>query len=119
MSNAKQLAEALNCAQSVISDCLKAVGKVYKEGKWVPYELKLRDIERRKTICEILLARQQRKGFLHRIVTGDEKWFYFDNLKRRKIICHIQAYQAIDIDAKAEYPRKEGNALYLVESEGV
>ena len=42
----KQLAEALNCAQSVISDRLKALGKVYKEGKWVPYELKPRDIER-------------------------------------------------------------------------
>ena len=37
----KQLAEALNCAQSVISDRLKALGKVYKEGKWVPYEAKI------------------------------------------------------------------------------
>ncbi|XP_018399863.1 PREDICTED: zinc finger protein 808-like [Cyphomyrmex costatus] len=44
----KQLAEALNCTQSVISDRLKALGKVYKEGKWFPYELKLRDIERQK-----------------------------------------------------------------------
>ena len=79
----KQLAEALKCAQSVISDRLKALGKVYnKEGKWVPYELKPRDIERRKTIYEILLARQQRKGFLHRIVIDDEKWIYFDNPKR-------------------------------------
>ncbi|EFN78922.1 Histone-lysine N-methyltransferase SETMAR, partial [Harpegnathos saltator] len=65
----KQLAKALNCAQSVISDRLKALGKVNKEGKWVPYELKPRDIERRKTICEILLTRQQRKEFLHRIIT--------------------------------------------------
>lgn len=83
----KQIAEALNCSQSVISDHLKALGKVYKEGKWVPYELKPRDIEKRKTICEILLGRQQRKGFLHRIITGDEKWIYFDNPKRRKTIC--------------------------------
>ena len=29
----KQLAETLNCAQSVISDRLKALGKIYKEGK--------------------------------------------------------------------------------------
>ena len=72
MSNAK-FAETLNCAQFVLSDRLKALGKIYKEGKWVPYELKPRDIKRRKTICEILLARQQRKGFLHRIVTDDEK----------------------------------------------
>ncbi|GFW09816.1 mariner Mos1 transposase [Trichonephila clavipes] len=31
-----------------------------------------------------LLARQRRKGFLHRIVTGDEKWVRYDNPKRRK-----------------------------------
>ncbi|GFV52659.1 mariner Mos1 transposase [Trichonephila clavipes] len=31
-----------------------------------------------------LLARQRRKGFLHRIVTGDEKWIRYDNPKRRK-----------------------------------
>ena len=31
----KQLAETLtHCTQSVISDRLKALGKVYKEGKW-------------------------------------------------------------------------------------
>jgi len=41
----------------------------------------------KKTICEILLAKQQRKGFLHCIITGDEKWIYFGNLKCRKIIC--------------------------------
>ena len=27
------------------------------------------------------------KWFLHRIVTGDKKWIYFDNPKRRKTIC--------------------------------
>ena len=32
----KQLAEALNCAQSIISDRLKALGKVYKERKMSP-----------------------------------------------------------------------------------
>ncbi|GFU00651.1 mariner Mos1 transposase [Trichonephila clavipes] len=31
-----------------------------------------------------LLASQRRKGFLHRIVTGDEKWVRYDNPKRRK-----------------------------------
>jgi len=47
-------------------------------------------------------------------VTGDEKWIYFDNPKRQKTICDPN----IDIDAKAEYPRKESNVLYLVGSEG-
>ena len=58
--------------------------QIQQEGKWVPYELKERDIERRKTTCEILFDRFKRKSFLHRIVTGDEKWIYFDNPKRKK-----------------------------------
>ncbi|GFX03886.1 mariner Mos1 transposase [Trichonephila clavipes] len=31
-----------------------------------------------------LLARQRRKGFLHRIATGDEKWVRYDNPECRK-----------------------------------
>jgi len=30
------------------------------------------------------VERQQRKDFLHRIVTGDEKWIFYDNLKKKK-----------------------------------
>ena len=42
------------------------------------------DGERRKNTCEILLERYRRKSFLHRIVTGDEKWIFFENPKRKK-----------------------------------
>ena len=31
--------------------------------------------------CEMLLARHKRKGFLHRIVTGGEKWIHYDKRK--------------------------------------
>ena len=31
-----------------------------------------------------LFQRQNRKGFLHCIVTGDEKWVHYNNSKRRK-----------------------------------
>ena len=41
-------------------------------------------MERQKTIYELLLQRLKRKTFLHRIVTGDEKWIYCDNLKGPK-----------------------------------
>ena len=50
----------------------------------MPYELKPRDFERRFVTCELLLQRQKRKAFLHRIVTGNEKWIHYDNPKRRK-----------------------------------
>ena len=48
----------------------KAMGMIQKQGNWVPYELKPRDVERRLFACEQLLERQRRKGFLHRIVTA-------------------------------------------------
>ena len=51
---------------------------------WVPHELNDRQMERRQNTCQILLARQKRKSFLHRIVTSDEKWIYFQNPKRKK-----------------------------------
>ena len=33
----------------------------------------------------MLLRRQQRTGFLHRVITGDEKWIYYDNPKHPKV----------------------------------
>jgi len=69
----KMLAEQLSVSQAAISMRLYAMGKVQKIGKWVPHELNGRQMERRQNTCQILLARQKRKSFLHRIVTGDEK----------------------------------------------
>jgi len=80
----QQLADRLNVAQETISRRLKAMGKIQKMGKWVPHELNERQQENRRTTCEMLLARYKRKSFLHRIVTGDEKWIYFENPKRSK-----------------------------------
>ena len=67
-----------------ISNRLKAMGVVQKHGYWVPYELKVKNAECRFFTCEQLLQRQNWKAFLHRIVTGDEKWIHYDNIKRRK-----------------------------------
>lgn len=80
----EELAQELKVTQQAISQRLKTLGMVQKQGNWVPYELKPRDVERRLFACEQLLKRQNRKGFLHRIVTGDEKWIHYDNPKRRK-----------------------------------
>jgi len=70
--------------QQAISKRLKAIGMIQKQGNWVPHKLKPRDVERRLFACEQLLENQRRKGFLHRIVIGNEKWVHYDNPKRRK-----------------------------------
>jgi len=36
---------------------------IQKQGNWVPYELKPRNVERRFFTCEQLIQRQQKKGF--------------------------------------------------------
>jgi len=79
----KMFAKQLGVSQAAISMRLHAMGKVQKIGKWMPHELNDRQMERRHT-CQILLTRQKRKSFLHRIMTGDEKWIYFQNPKRKK-----------------------------------
>ena len=80
----EELASSLEVTQQNISLRLKAMGIIQKQGNWVPYELKLRDIERQFFACEQLFERQKRKDFLHRIVTGDEKWIHYNNPKRKK-----------------------------------
>lgn len=80
----EELAKSLGVSQKAISDRLKALGFIQKQGNWVPHELKPRDVERRLCMSEMLLERHKKKSFLHRLVTGDEKWIHYDNPKRKK-----------------------------------
>ena len=80
----EEFAESLGVTQQAFSKRLKAMGMIQKQGNWVPYEFKPRDVKRRFFACEQLLQRQNRKEFLHRIVTGDEKRVYYVNHKRKK-----------------------------------
>ncbi|GFT02524.1 mariner Mos1 transposase [Trichonephila clavipes] len=60
------------------------MGKIIKVRSFVPHELTDSQQEKRKIVCEMLLARYKRKLYVHRIVTGDEKWIYFENPKRNR-----------------------------------
>lgn len=79
----EELALSLGVTQQTISRRLKALGFIQKHGNWTPHNLEPRQIERRLVLSEILLERNKKKGFLHRIVTGDEKWIYYENPKRK------------------------------------
>jgi histone-lysine N-methyltransferase SETMAR len=80
----EKLAESVRLEQTTVSKSLKDMGMIQVMLHWVPLELKERDVERRKIFCEYLHERQKRKGYLHRIVTGDEKWVHYENSKRKK-----------------------------------
>ncbi|KAG5319240.1 MOS1T transposase, partial [Pseudoatta argentina] len=59
-----ELGKILQVDESTVSKRLKGLGMIQKQGHWVPYELKPRDVERRFGTCKLLLQRQKRKGFL-------------------------------------------------------
>ena len=90
---------------------------IQKQGNWVTYESK--DIEKRFFTCEQLIQRQQRKDFLHRIVTGDEKWIFYDNPKKEKYYAKPgQLLPLIDLNITAEHSWFEDHALYLMGPKG-
>ena len=113
----KQLAEQLSVSQQAVSNRLRGMGKIQKVDRWVPHmgELNERQIERRKNTCEILLERYRRKSFLHRIITGNEKWIFFWESQAQKIMGRPR--RIIHIDRKTESLWQE-DALCLVGPEG-
>ncbi|GFS95170.1 mariner Mos1 transposase [Trichonephila clavipes] len=48
----QELSGSLGVTQQAISKRLKVMGMIQKQGNWVPYELKPRDVERRLFACE-------------------------------------------------------------------
>ena len=94
----EELAESLAVTQAAISKRLKAAGYIQKQGNWLPLELKPRDVQGRFCMSEMLLKCHKKRSFLHRI-------------------CICESRPSSQINGKAEYPWREGNALYLVGSE--
>ena len=80
----RELAKRVNVNQSTVLRRLKALGKVQKATRWVPHALSSRNKDDRMNIAMAHLTRHRRKSFLWRIVTGDEKWVYYDNPERKR-----------------------------------
>ena len=49
--------------ESTVSKRLTLLGMIQKQGRWVPYELKPRDVERRCVTCELLLQCRKKRFF--------------------------------------------------------
>lgn len=80
----RELAEQMNSSPQTVLNHLNAMGKVQKLGSWVPHQLSEENKLQRSIICASLLARQHREPFLKSVVTGDEKWVLYVNVKRRR-----------------------------------
>ncbi|UYV76331.1 SETMAR [Cordylochernes scorpioides] len=80
----EKFAKQLQVSQGAVSLHLNSLRMTQKLSRWVPHELSKRQQKRRLVTCEGLLARHEKKSFLHRIVTSDEKWIHFSNPTRQK-----------------------------------
>ena len=84
----RKLANVMNCDHSTIVRHLHAMGKVKKSGVWVPHALSQNHKNQQVAICAYLLAShrltREHRPFLSGIVTGDEKWCLYANIRKRK-----------------------------------
>ncbi|CAK9805828.1 Histone-lysine N-methyltransferase SETMAR [Anthophora plagiata] len=79
-----QIAERMGSSHGTVFRHLKEIGKVSKLRKWVPHELSEANCRQRINICTSFLSRFQREPFLDRLVTDDEKWIIYHNVRRKR-----------------------------------
>lgn len=77
------LAEHFEVSSTAINNHLHQLGKVFKQGKWVPHDLTQFDHERRIDASLQNLATHRTVAHLKNIITGDEKWVLYYNVTRR------------------------------------
>jgi histone-lysine N-methyltransferase SETMAR len=80
----RTLAEELGVSNKTIDNHLHALGKVQKSDFWVPRNLTRTQMQQRLNICMFLLNKHRKKPFYSKIITGDEKWVYFENPAHQK-----------------------------------
>jgi [histone H3]-lysine36 N-dimethyltransferase SETMAR len=80
----REIAERLNLSNSTVHDHFKRLGLISKLDIWVPYVLTERNVCRRVDVCDFLLKHQENGIFLKHIITGDEKWVVYNNIKSKR-----------------------------------
>lgn len=88
-STTRDIAEALNVHHSTVHDHLRRLGFTSKLDIWVPHELKEVQLINRMNMCDTNLKRNEAEPFLKRIITGDEKWIVYKNVKRKRSWCDL------------------------------
>ena len=82
----RELANVMICDHFTIVRHLHSMGKVQNMGVWVPRALSQNHKNQQVAICASLLARhrEQHRPCLSCIVSDDEKWYLYANIRKRK-----------------------------------
>ncbi|PIO61696.1 hypothetical protein TELCIR_16772, partial [Teladorsagia circumcincta] len=79
----RETASTLGVHSSTIESGLKKLGMKKKLGRYVPHHLKPVDRDRRVDACLTLLNLHKGNIWLEHLITGDEKWIYYNNFHRK------------------------------------
>ncbi|GFS86600.1 histone-lysine N-methyltransferase SETMAR [Trichonephila clavipes] len=82
-STTREIAEKLHVSHTCIENHLKQLGYVQKLDTWVPHELKETHLTQRINSGDLLKKRNENDPFLKQLITGDEKWVVYNNIKRK------------------------------------
>ncbi|XP_049307894.1 histone-lysine N-methyltransferase SETMAR-like isoform X2 [Bactrocera dorsalis] len=91
------IAKELNIHHQTVLNHLKKAGYKKMLDVWVPHELSVKNLMDRINICDSLLKRNEIEPFLKRMVTGDEKWIKYNNVRKRSL---SKRDEAQEMDAK-------------------
>ncbi|XP_071033855.1 histone-lysine N-methyltransferase SETMAR-like [Parasteatoda tepidariorum] len=83
----REIAEEFGIYYTTVGDHIKSLGFVLKLSVWVPHELREKNFSDRVRMCSKHLIRHNAQPFLDRLVTGDEKWILYENIKIKKSYC--------------------------------
>ncbi|XP_024892924.1 histone-lysine N-methyltransferase SETMAR-like [Temnothorax curvispinosus] len=76
----REIADVLLISKSNVENYLHQLGYVSRLDVWVPHELKEAHLIQRISISDSLGKREKSDPFLKRMVTGDEKWIFYNNI---------------------------------------
>lgn len=76
------MTEQSNVTQQAISDRL-GIRNIEKFGKWLLHKLKEWEMDKKETICKIMLLHHERKVFFYRVITDNENWYILRILNPR------------------------------------
>lgn len=80
----REIAESVGFSHTTIENHLHSMGFKPIYGQWTPHNLTDPMKGQRATIAASLLSRYERKSFLPRLITGDEKWIMTANFQRKR-----------------------------------
>lgn len=79
----RKMGESLSFSLSTVQHHFKKLNLSPKLGELKPYELSPRQKMRRVECCENLLSMRRNKPWLNNLITCDEKWVLYSNIKKK------------------------------------